>query len=162
MSSSDHLLSSGASAPLFLLPPPITAASDRHYFGFVLSLFLFITSPVFSPSPRRPLRPPLSSPPSPSIPPPQKRHPPRPPANSLSYHRPRLKSLLHRILPPAATPPNPVQPLYPHSSAWRLKRPPLELHHRAFRNHLGPPRESCGPPPFGSQTRSTTSRASHR
>ncbi|KAI9372534.1 Golgin subfamily A member 7/ERF4 family-domain-containing protein [Aspergillus egyptiacus] len=107
MSSSDHFLSSpaAASAPLFLLLPPITTAPEPHlvvlrlFHSFSIFIIIFAAAAAALFSPRRPLLPPLS-PLSPSTPlRRRKRLTPRYPTISLTYHRPRLKRLFHRILP---------------------------------------------------------------
>ncbi|KAL4916798.1 hypothetical protein BDW62DRAFT_94582 [Aspergillus aurantiobrunneus] len=168
MSSSDHFLSL-ASAPLFARRPPITAAPDPHWVLRVFSLLVFVAAPGWpnhsrSPSPRRPLLPLLSSPLLPCRPLLQRKRPSQASsAISLSYHRPRLKSLLHCIRPRAlpSSPPNPGPRPFRRSNVWRSKQPPLELNLHACKNP-GPLRRSCARPPSGLQTQLTTSHATHR
>lgn len=169
MSSSDHFLSI-VRAPLFARRPPISAARDPHSLLRAFSLFVFIlASPARSPSPRRPLTPLLCSPlPSGRLRQ-RKRLIPGGCVISLSYHRPRLRSLFHRIRPRALLSSlprlNPVAlaRLHPHSNVWRLKRKhlPPELGPNACRN-AGPRRTSCAPRPSDSPTRLITSHAIHR
>ncbi|KAL4792364.1 hypothetical protein BDV19DRAFT_254733 [Aspergillus venezuelensis] len=159
------------SAPLFAPRQPIT--SSRPLPVRLLRLFILHCCCIFTLSPRRLLPRPPSSPLPTARLPPAKRHTLPPAATALLYHRPRLKSLRQRILPPRAShsslpSPNPL-PLsrprpYPHSNAWRvrLKRRPL-LQHQAQEHDL----HGCRPPgrhrgssarlPSGSRTRSTTS-----
>ncbi|KAL4981158.1 hypothetical protein BDW66DRAFT_124105 [Aspergillus desertorum] len=155
MSSSDRFLPP-ASAPLFARHPPITAAPAFSHFLSFNSLQTRPNTPrlLYLPpaSPRR-----------------QKRLSHAPFATSLSYHRPRLKSLRHRTLPRALHSNRPEAPRpYPHPTpnAWRLnpkrKHPshhPHELDRLSCRIAGRPPR-FYGLPPSGSQTQSTTSRAS--
>ncbi|KAL6233858.1 hypothetical protein BDW75DRAFT_181809 [Aspergillus navahoensis] len=156
MSSSDRFLSP-ASAPLFARRPPITTAPAFFHF----SLNSLQTSPN---TPRL-----LSLPPA--FPRRQKRPSHAPSATSLSYHRPRLKSLCRRTLPRALHSNRPEAPRpcpHPTPNAWGLhlkrKHP---LHHPYELDRLscriaGPPRRSYGLPPSGSRTQSTTSRVSHQ
>ncbi|KAL4753007.1 hypothetical protein BDW72DRAFT_43242 [Aspergillus terricola var. indicus] len=156
MSSSDRFLSP-ASAPLFARRPPITAAPAFSHF---LSLNSLQTRPN---APRL-----LSLPPASHRR--QKRPSHAPFANSLSYHRPRLKNLRHRTLPRALLSNRPRAPRpYPHPTpnAWRLHQgkhpfhPPHELERLSFRI-VGRLRRFYGLLPSASQIRSTTSRVSHQ
>ncbi|KAL3485559.1 hypothetical protein BJX62DRAFT_37561 [Aspergillus germanicus] len=160
MSSSDHLLTFAASAPLFARPRPITAAPDPH-FDFSLICLCKVSL-----SPRLPLLPPLPSPPlALGLGLRQKRRTRLYPTTSLSYHRPRLKSLPQRIRP-RASPSTPLgQHPLGHSNSRRLKHlHPPEPDLRALRGLRGfLPLEFYGPlPPSDSQTPSTTFHASHR
>lgn len=169
MSSSDHFLSI-VRAPLFARRPPISAARDPHYLLRVFSLFVFIlASPAHPPSPRRPLPPLLCSLLPPGRPRQRKRPSPGDSVISLSYHRPRLRSLLHRIRPrallsslPRLNPVALARP-HPHSNVWRLKQKHLhpELSPDVCRN-AGPHQTSCALRPSDSPTRSITSHAIHR
>ncbi|KAJ0426964.1 hypothetical protein BJY00DRAFT_4054 [Aspergillus carlsbadensis] len=163
MSSSDHFLTFAASAPLFRLRP-ITAGPDP-YLDLLVPVFSLIC--LCKVSPRLPLLPPLPSPPLPlGLGLRQKRRTRLDPRASLSYHRPRLKSLLQRIRPRASpsTPPLSQHPVR-HSNSWRLKHllPPEPDPHasKGLRGFL-PPRFYGPLPPSDSQIPSTTFHASHR
>jgi hypothetical protein len=86
------------------------------------------------------------------------------PTTSLSYHRPRLKSLPQRLRP-RASPSTPLgQHPFRHSNSWRLKHlHPPEPDLRASRGLRGfLPLGFYGPlPPSDSQIPSTTFHASH-
>ncbi|KAL2834605.1 hypothetical protein BJY01DRAFT_83581 [Aspergillus pseudoustus] len=161
MSSSDHFLTFAASAPLFDPFRPITAASDPHC---VLLIFSLIYLCKVSPSPRLPLLPPRSSPPLPlGLGLRRRRRTRLHRTTSLSYHRPRLKSLLHRIRPRASLLTSLNQQRSAHSNGWILKHlHPPEPDPRVFEDLRGLPRRFCDPPPSGSQIPSTTFHASHR
>ena len=156
MSSSDRFLSL-ASAPLFARRRPITAAPASSHFLTLNSLQTRRHAPRLL-----------------SLPPASHRRQKRPShahsANSLSYHRPRLKSLRHRTLPGVLLSNRPEAPRpYPHltPNAWRLHQGKRPLHPSHELDLLscriaGRLRGFYGLLPSALQTRSTTSPVSHQ